>query len=403
MPSAEKDSILTYPFVALWLVAFFGFGNISIFFSFYSHLGEIGIAPAWRPWLLAMEPLTAFMLRPVISPWLNRDNSIHVVRGSLVLIGVALLCYPMATTVPLLFLLRCVHGGAFVTLVSATITLLVGLMSPENSGRMFGIFSLNSLIALAVIPPLADWALPVVGTTGNIYAWASALVIPSLLLMIPARTFMARAPERAAPGRPTLRLIRENLATAGVCRLITANLFTLLTTTVLYYFMNDFGTKIGLANPGYFFSVSMIGTILSRLVGNTVFDKLNQRLLLAASLAVLTASCIAFALFQTPLCFLLIGGVYGTSIGFSSPLLQSLMFRTSAPAMRGLNANLMLSAMDAAYFAGPFIGGTLLSYNMPFSGLFYVAAGCSSMALLGIISGKSLNTTAIAGSNREAR
>jgi hypothetical protein len=50
-----------------------------------------------------------------------------------------------------------------------------------------------------------------------------------------------------------------------------------------------------------------------------------------------------------------------------------------------VNANLMLTATDAAYFAGPFVGGIMLSAGVPFWGLFGVATGQSIMAMACIL------------------
>ncbi|MGX9365924.1 MFS transporter [Desulfoplanes sp. PS50] len=384
--SPDSNRIYTYPFVALCFVAFFGFGTIAVFYNFYSYLGDLGISPCWRAWLLALQPLAAFVLRPIVSPWLNGSNGVDIICASLVLTGIVFLLYPLATGVTAMFTIRALHGVAFVFLVSASLAVLVELIPPAKSGAMFGIFTLNTLIPFAAIPPLIGWVLPHVDNMGTIYSWSAVIVVPALLVMLPLRNRCQKeAASRPVVGRPSWRQMRENLATPGFGMIMIANFFTFMTSTLLFYFMNDYGRMIELSNPGYFFSVSLGGTIILRLVGNAIFDRFNQRRLLVGSLLVLAVSCCVFIVAKTPLLFLLAAFVYGGSLGFAFPLLQSVMFRISPPAMRGVNANLMLTATDAAYFAGPFVGGIMLSAGVPFWGLFGVATGQSVMAMACIL------------------
>lgn len=383
--SPRSDRVFSYPFIALCLVAFFGFGNIAVFYNFYTYLGDLGISPYWRAWLLALQPLAAFVLRPLVSPWLNGSNGVNIVCASLILNGVVLLLYPLATDVPALFAIRVLHGVAFVFLVSASLAVLVELIPPSRSGAMFGIFTLNTLIPFAAIPPVIGWVLPHVDGMGTIYTWSALVVFSAVPLMLPLRQRGRGGADARAAGRPSWKLIRENLTSPGLAMIMVANFFTFMTTTLLFYFMNDFGKEIALDNPGYFFSVSMGGTIVLRVVGNAIFDRVDQRKLLVGSLLVLAASCCAFVVTRTPQLFLLAAFVYGGSLGFALPLLQSVMFRISTPAMRGLNANLMLTATDAAYFAGPFAGGVLLSVGTTFSGLFLIATGMGVAAMLCVL------------------
>ena len=384
--SSGTERVFTYPFIALCLVAFFGFGNIAVFYNFYSYLGDLGISPFWSAWLLAMQPLAAFVLRPVVSPWLNGSNGLNIVCASLALTGILLLLYPLATGVTALFAIRTLHGVVFVFLVSASLAVLVELIPPAKSGAMFGIFTLNTLIPFAAIPPLIGWVLPHVDGMGTIYSCSAVIVVPALLLMLPLRNRSRKgAASRPVVGRTSWKQIQENLAIPGLSMIMIANFFTFMTSTLLFYFMNDYGKMIELSKSGYFFSVSLGGTIVLRLVGNAIFDRFDQRKLLLGSLLVLALSCCAFVVTTTPLLFLVSAFVYGGSLGFAFPLLQSVMFRVSPPAMRGLNANLMLTATDAAYFTGPFAGGIMLSAGLPFWGLFLVATGQSVMAMACIL------------------
>lgn len=82
-------------------------------------------------------------------------------------------------------------------------------------------------------------------------------------------------------------------------------------------------------------------------------------------------------------------------MGILLPLLNALLFTASPPPLRGLNANMTLFAMDAAYFLLPYLGGTLIALGTSFGALFVLAA---AFVLLGLLA-----TMPLARRKREER
>lgn len=389
MPEPDHK-LCSSPFVSLCLVALFGFGNIAVFYGFHPYLLSIGIAPFWAGWLLALEPLAALVLRPVISPWLGAGNALPVMRASLVLIGLALLAYPLAQTTPLLAALRVVHGAAFVALISATTALLVHFVPPRKSGQAFGLFSLTTQLPFALMPPLTEFLLGHVANTAQAYAWMALMILPALGLLIPlgpvARGLAAQARDNARPG---LADIGQALNRDGVSRMLGASLLVFLGSTLLFFFMKDVGTRLGLTNAGLFFTVSTGATILVRAGGSALFDRLDKRRTLGTALLLLATCQAAFGLVRTPFAFLAVAAVFGGCMGVALPLVQSLLFLAADPSRRGLTANLMLSTMDAGYALGPWAGGMILAAGLSHAALFGLAA-VMSLGACGLIACTSL-------------
>ncbi len=74
MPMTPPEpKLCSYPFLALCLVALFGFGNIAVFYGFYPYLLSIGISPHWAGWLLALECESACNTDP-LSPVIGTEN-----------------------------------------------------------------------------------------------------------------------------------------------------------------------------------------------------------------------------------------------------------------------------------------------------------------------------------------
>jgi len=377
--TTNAAALFTYPFVSLCLVALFGFGNIAVFYGLYPYLISMGISPFWAGWILALEPLAAFVLRPFISPGLGPGNALPVMRASLVMIALALFGYAWAQSLPALICLRVFHGAAFVSLVSATTALLVHFIPPSRSGQGFGLFSLTTMLPFAVMPPLMEYLIRIVPDAGHAYAWVSLMTLPALALLAPlgSHARQAQEKERQSSSGPTstgFADIGSALKNPGVALILGAGLMTFLGSTLLFFFMKDFGASIGLTNTGLFFTVSTGATIAVRLIGSARFDRMDKRRTLMLTFLVLAGCYASYSLVASPLPFLLAAGLFGACMGVAMPLLQSTLFHLSDPSKRGLTANLMLSTMDAGYVLGPWLGGMMLGMGLSHADLFRLSA-----------------------------
>jgi len=379
----QPERLLTYDFVVLTIAVGFGFCNIAVFYGLASHLGKIGIDPAWQGTVIAAEPLAAFVTRPFLSVLLTARQALSMARLSLAAIGVALPCYLFAGTIPELLVVRVFHGLAFVCLVSAVMTLLSKVVPPHFAGRAFGLFSLSSLVPYALMPPLTEWLLAKVGGEAHAYAWTALLTLPSLAMLVPLGERLGRNafPENEMR-RPSMLELRGNLKQTPVMLLLLANLLVFTGSTQVFFFIKPYALALGIGDPGFFFTVSTIASIAARLITGPFIDRLPRRL--AAMLGLLgLCFCIAlFAYSKGGASFFWLAGAYGFSLGIVMPLLNAAMFLESPPPLRGMNMNLMLFMMDAGYTFGPLAGGLLLAGPGGFPSLFGFSAACACTAAM---------------------
>jgi MFS family permease len=376
--SAESpDSLFSFEFVALSAISFLAFCNLSLFYGFNAYLEGIGVSAVWRGVLIGLEPGTAFLLRPIISPWLTPRNSVRTMGIGLVLILVALLSYPLAPNLWPLALVRVLHGTGFVVMISACVSVLVLFIPPGRSGQGFGVFSISTLLPYAVLPPLVEPLLVVVGDASRVYALFTPLFVP-VLLLLPAvgrgvRRRMADLPDKAVQ-RPRCTDLVEDLRTPGIARLLTANLLLFIATTTVFFYMKDHLSALGGGNPGLFFSISTGATILVRIACGKLLDKVNRAAMLGLFLLVLAMCFLLFSLAETPGNILILAGLYGVCLGFVMPQLNAAMFDISPRHLRGLNTNMMLFTMDAGFWMGPMLAGLLLAMGTSYAGLFLAFA-----------------------------
>lgn len=383
-PGPKTRSLFSFEFLALCLIIVAAFCNVSVFYSFYHYLGVIGIPVVWRGFLVGLEPMSAFLLRLFVLPWLHMRNVMAVLIISLLLLIATSCTYPWVTTVPAMIALRIVHGAVFVLLTSAAIALIVNFIPSENSGQGFSSISIATMIPYAVIPPLFEALLPSVRNEADIYAAVAIFSVAAFLLLVALRRRIGdalREREDILMRRPTFSEIRENFRLRSISFLLSAIFLVYLAHATFFYFMKDLSLQIGAGNVGPFFTISMTTMIAVRAFGAALFDRMNKLSTMQKALALLIPCIILLPHAAFPAAYYLSAAVYGLCLGIIFPLLNALLFSASPPPLRGLNTNMTLFAMDAAYFVIPYLGGMLMTIGARFDTLFYIAAGFVILSL----------------------
>jgi MFS family permease len=381
----ENSELLSFEFLALCLIIMAAFCNVSVFYSFYYYLGEIGVPVVWRGFLVGLEPMAAFVLRLFVLPWLHVRNALSVMTASLVMMILVSCSYLWAVSVPMLILVRILHGAVFVLLTSSVIALIVNYIPKEKSGQGFGVLSVATMIPYAVIPPLSERLIPHVRNEADIYAAVSIFSIASILLLCALRRRIGRVlqgMDGVLMRRPSMTEIRENFRLPAVLMLLAAIFLVYLAHATLFYFMKDLSLQIQVGDVGLFFIISMATLILVRAFGASLFDRMNKFTTLQKALVLLIPCLFLLPHAAVPAAYYLLAALYGLCMGVILPLLSALLFSASPPALRGMNTNMTLFVLDAAFFLMPYLGGVLIAQGARFGVLFYVASGFALLSLL---------------------
>jgi predicted MFS family arabinose efflux permease len=241
------------------------------------------------------------------------------------------------------------------------------------------------MIPYAIITPLTEALLPHVRNAADLYAGISIFSVAAIALMMALRKRIGNTMsgmDGVLMRRLTAAEIRDNFKQHAVVILLAAMLFIYLAHATFFYFMKNLSLQTGVGNVGVFFTVSMATMIAARLFGVAVFDKMNKLRLIMIVLFLLTLCLMALPNARTLSLYYLLAVVYGGTMGIALPILNALIFSASTPALRGLNTNMTLFAMDAGYFITPYIGGMLITMGVSFGCLFYIAASYAALVLL---------------------
>ena len=148
----------------------------------------------------------------------------------------------------------------------------------------------------------------------------------------------------------------------------------------VFFFLKGYALKIGISNPGWFFTLSTFMEIAVRLFGGSLLDKGSKVRLLVFSLSGLVAAYFILAHTSGLYLFYGLGLGFGLCWGVAMPLLNGLIFDCSAVRFRALNTNLAMVMFQGGFFLGPLLGGWILS-DWDYKILYY-ACGLMIMGAL---------------------
>lgn len=359
MPPSEK--IFTKEFLALNGVIFLVFCNVAVFFQFQNYLqGELHLPLSSLGFLIGIFAFTALIVRPIISPFLHSDNARKWLFISTLGVIVALLLYYPARGFWSMAVVRVVHGGIYVVLATAALTKMMDSIPETRSGQAFGLITVITLLPYAVMPPLLD---PLIRAFGGFLpvlyftAFLMVLVFPLLLLI---KTKGKEKGEKAGQ-RITGRELIENLRDKQIFSLLLISLLVYTAFAPVFFFLKGHALKIGISNPGWFFTLSTFMEIAVRLFGGALLDKGSKVRSLVFSLSGLVAAYFILAHTSGLYMFYGLGLGFGLCWGVAMPLLNGLIFDRSAPRFRALNTNLAMVMFQGGFFLGPLLGGWILN------------------------------------------
>lgn len=381
-------SLYNFGFISLNVFVLFAFSNLAVFFSFYSFLNQLPILPQWNGVLIGTFSASALIIRPIISARLTVDNAIRAIAIGLVLTVVSLLLYAHVVSLVPMLLLRMLHGAAYVTMMSASVTLLMVFMPPEKSGQGFGIITIMTLLPYAVIPYVLEHGLSAM-PIGTVYTYTALMMIPPACLLLPLSKHAqaARAKLPNSGGAMPKGSLWANLRQPKIIMLLLANGLVFCVFSSMFFFLKTFCAMTGLGDPSLFFTCATGVMIATRIFLGPLFDKFDKGILAAISLLLFATGVLMLNAMSSLAVFYAAAIVYGAGVGSATPLMNSLMFTISQPQYRGLNTNLMLEMVDVGFFLGPAACGLALAAGVDLTPILIacVAALLLSACLMGLL------------------
>ncbi len=379
------------PFAVLWLstaLFYLGFQLLLPVMPLYAT--ALGVREAHIGFIIGVFALAAMVPRPIAG-----DLSDRIGRRPLVLLGTAIfalapLGYAVAATVPGLLLLRLFHGTGMGFAPTAATVVATDLTPADRRGSAMGIYSLASAVGLALGPYLGGvlvgrlsfTAIFLVATTIEAVAFLLAWTLPETRPATPRRTAppTLRVPSRAgALGRFGRRWFSPAAVyPAGLVMALYVSYGGLSALLPLFVAQRRLG------NPGLFFTVFALVSLLVRSPAGRLSDRVGRRAVIAPALAISSVSLVVLGLAESPARYLVAAALYGVGFGAGQPALLAMTADRVPPGARGRAMGTLYTAWELGISGGAILLG-LCAPRFGYTVTWWIAAmiaGAGALAAL---------------------
>jgi len=376
----NRDKLLTREFFVLNFIIFLTYCNIAVFFQLHGYLlSSLHVTQEQAGFLIGVFALIALIVRPMISPFLLPENARKWIFIGAAGVIVSLFFYQAGKGLVGMTVIRVVHGFFYVVMATAVMARIVDCIPDHRSAEAFGIISIITLLPYAVLPPVINLLVTYFGGFIHVLDITALMMLPIFpLLALISPGGKGKATEG---GKLTLTELKENLGNRRVIQVLVISLFVFIAFTPVFYFIKGFAKSIGIANAGWFFTISTLFEIIVRLVGGRYMDRGNKLRILLFSLILLLMGYVLLAHSRSHAVFFSLAVFFGIGWGVALPLLNGLVFDYSSPRLRSLNANLGLEMFQGGFFLGPLLGGLVLASGS-YRTLYYVCGGLIVVAII---------------------
>ncbi|MEG6616729.1 MFS transporter [Peptococcaceae bacterium 1198_IL3148] len=315
--------------------------------------------------VMASFTIGALIMR-VIAGWLvDNYGRKKIMLWGMVAAVVVVSFYRLATNIPLMLLVRALHGMAFGMISTAASTMVADILPTARMGEGMGYFGLTTALAMALAPMTGVWLVETSSYT-TMFITISVLAVVALFCGLPVRGTNGVV-ANAAPdtiGEVLAGLLEKKAALPSVvmCSLAILN-------GAIIPFVALYAVERGVANVGLFFTANAVLTLLSRPIAGRMTDRGRTDLVLLIGHLSLFVCVVVLGLANTLTEFIIAGAFFGWGFGFVMPTLQALAVRYVAPHRRGAATGTFFIAFDLGLGVGNIFFGFLaeaLSYQIMF-------------------------------------
>lgn len=361
--AAEKSHGLpVFEFVILCSIVFLVVCNISVYYSLHVYLQQLGFSRSLSGFIISTYSLAGMFMYAAVSSSICVSNAYRFMFSGMVLVALGGCGYLFLFDFWSLLLLRLGQGVGLFMILAPCVTLLVSMISADNAGSAFSLYSTALLLPYSLLPGISERISSYLDGPAGMYAGTATLIPAAFLLalLLRWRTDRMDVPDQPAEQSVSSRDSYANLARMKIITVLVVNGIYFMIFNGLFFLFQDFAHSRGIVRAGYFFTVQMGVMITIRLFGGAVFDHFSKRGLIFIAFMITACGFFLLTGLEDERMIPLVGAVFGTGMGLSAPALNSLMFIVSEPRYRSFNVNMMMLTVHSGAFLGPLLGGILV-------------------------------------------
>ncbi|PIC55983.1 MFS transporter [Sporosarcina sp. P12(2017)] len=315
----------------------------------------------------------AIIIRPLMGPWIETYGKQFMLIVSLILFTTASFLYVFFDSVPLLLIIRFIHGLGFGMATTITVAIVANIVPESRKGEGMGYFILSTNLGMVIGPFIGLTTLETFSL--NLLFWVSAFC--SLVAFLFA--LMTRLPKEDVVKR-SVGEKRAALFEKSVLRIsITGAFFGTAYASVLS-FMAVFAVEQGLGlESSYFFVVYVVILLLTRPLTSRWYDQYGANTIIFPAIVSFAIGMLVLGLTTNAILFFIAAAFIGGGWGTLFPSFQTVVLENSEPKRHPVALATFLSVFDIGISGGSLLAGVLVGV-ISFSSLYifysiYIAVG----------------------------
>ncbi|MEH7703746.1 MFS transporter [Bacillus toyonensis] len=362
----------------LWTKSFIqmSFAILFLFTGFYLlvptlplFIKEIGGNESQVGLMMGMFTIAAVVIRPIIGGMLDQYGRRSFIIFGLILFGLTMYSYNLASTIVLLAVLRVIHGGTWAVSTTAVGTAITDIIPDSRRGEGMGWYGMAMTIAMAIGPMIGLWVV-------QYYSFHGLFLLATLLsFMAVILSLITKMPFTPQKEKGKIQLFEKSVLSITVVVFFLSFAYGGITT-----FLPLFASSINV-NPGTFFLVYAIALTIVRPISGKLLDKYGEVSIILPALCITILAIVVLTMANGLTGIIIAATLYGMGFGSAQPALQAAMLTIVDPSKRGVANASFFTAFDLGIGLGAILLG-FVSQMFGYRILFTASSVSAVIALL---------------------
>ncbi|MBJ8079454.1 MFS transporter [Bacillus toyonensis] len=362
----------------LWTKSFIqmSFAMLFLFTGFYLlvptlplFIKEIGGNESQVGLMMGMFTIAAVVIRPIIGGMLDQYGRRSFIIFGLILFGLTMYSYNLASTIVLLAVLRVIHGVTWAVSTTAVGTAITDIIPDSRRGEGMGWYGMAMTIAMAIGPMIGLWVV-------QYYSFHGLFLLATLLsFMAVILSLITKMPFTPQKEKGKIQLFEKSVLSITVVVFFLSFAYGGITT-----FLPLFASSINV-NPGTFFLVYAIALTIVRPISGKLLDKYGEVFIILPALCITILAIVVLTMANGLTGIIIAATLYGMGFGSAQPALQAAMLTIVDPSKRGVANASFFTAFDLGIGLGAILLG-FVSQIFGYRILFTASSVSAVIALL---------------------
>lgn len=344
--------------------------NLLLFISFYIlmvtlttySVERFQASPSEAGFASSAFVLGAVLVRPIAGKMIVTIGSKKMLLFGIAMFFLIMLCYFPVDSLPLLMLIRFVHGFSFGIGTTATGTIAAGLIPKERRGEGLGYFATSVNLAMAV-GPFAGLLISQYFDNVMVFLAATVLSVVALLVTLFLHVPTMEGKGSARPDRKSGFQLSDYFEKSTIPIAVLAAVFGFVYSSILS-FLSTYAIEIDMVEAASFFFMMYAGFLLvSRPFTGRRFDAKGENAVVYPSIVLFGAGMLLLSQAHIPIVLLLAGAAIGVGFGTFQSSAQTIAVNQAPRHRIGLATSTYYVFFDFGVGVGPLILGSMLPYT----------------------------------------